>query len=183
MLIVVTGLPCSGKTTLGRRIAHTRGWPFITKDGFKERLFDTLGWSDRAWSKRLSAASFELLFYALEAVLEAGGSCVIEGNFNPQAHSEPLRRIAAAHGSRTFQVHCVTQPDVLLERFKTRWARGERHAGHADHATLPEMESLVRRHLPPLDLPGPVFELDTSDLERLETAALMAAIEAEWRHA
>jgi predicted kinase len=182
MLIIVTGLPCSGKTNLGRRISSQFKIPFISKDGFKERLFDTLGWSDRAWSKKLSGASYEMMFYVLEELLEVGQACVLEANFDPQLHSEPLAKITQKFQTQVLQIHCVTQPEILLERFKSRWNSGERHPGHADHVTMPEMESLVRQKILPLELPGPVFELDTTDLEHLETSALFAAIEAELKH-
>ena len=43
MLLVVTGLPCTGKTTLGKYLASQLKLPFIHKDGIKETLFDLLG--------------------------------------------------------------------------------------------------------------------------------------------
>ena len=182
MLTIVTGLPCSGKTSLGRQISRLHKIPFISKDGFKERLFDTLGWSDRAWSKKLSGASYEMMFYTLEELLEAGHSCVLEANFDPQVHSEPLTKITQKFQTRVVQIHCMTEPEVLLERFRKRWKSGKRHPGHADHVTMPEMESLVKQKILPLELPGPVFELNTTDLANLETSALFAAIEAELNH-
>jgi predicted kinase len=182
MLIIVTGLPCSGKTNLGRNISSQFKIPFISKDGFKERLFDSLGYSDRAWSKKLSGASYEMMFYVLEELLVVGQSCVLEANFDPQLHSEPLARITEKHQTRVVQIHCVTQPEILLERFKTRWKNGERHPGHADEVMLPEMEVLVKQKILPLELDGSVFELDTTDLANLETSALFAAIEAELKH-
>ena len=91
---------------------------YISKDGFKERLFNTLGWSDRAWSKKLSGASYEMMFHVLEELLEVGQPCVIEANFDPQVHSEPLARITQKFQARVMQIHCLTQPEVLLERFK-----------------------------------------------------------------
>ena len=182
MLIIVTGLPCSGKTNLGRQISRLHKIPFISKDGFKEKLFDTLGWSDRVWSKKLSGASYEMMFYALEELLEVGQPCVLEANFDPKVHSEPLNKITQKFQTRVVQVHCVTQPEILLERFKSRWNSGKRHPGHADHVTMPEMESLVKQKILPLELPGPVFELDTTNLAKLETSDLFAAIRAELTH-
>jgi predicted kinase len=182
MLIIVTGLPCSGKTNLGRRISRLHKIPFISKDGFKERLFETLGYSDRAWSKKLSGASYEMMFYVLEELLEVGLSCVLEANFDPQVHSETLAKITRKFQTRVLQIHCVTQPEILLERFRNRWKSGKRHPGHADEVMLPEMELLVKHKILPLELPCPIFELDTTDLAKLDTAALFAAIEAELKH-
>ena len=176
LVIVVTGLPCSGKSTLGRRISGHFALPFISKDAYKEALFDTLGWSDREWSKKLSAASYAMMFATLNALLEAGQSCVLEANFHPGTHSQPLEQITRTHSATVFQVQCVTEPNVLLERFSSRWQRGERHPGHADHVTLPEMEDLAWQVIPPLSLPGPIWTLETTDLDALETDTLMARI-------
>ena len=58
-LIIVTGPPASGKTGLARRFAADLRLPLICRDDFKEKLFDTLGWSDRAWSKRLGLLTWD----------------------------------------------------------------------------------------------------------------------------
>ena len=50
-LLIVNGLPGSGKTTLSRELAPRLGLPLISKDDIKELLFDQLGWSDREHSK------------------------------------------------------------------------------------------------------------------------------------
>jgi predicted kinase len=54
-LILVTGPPASGKTTLAQPLARQLGVPLLGKDTVKEALFDTLGTGDRAWSRRLGA--------------------------------------------------------------------------------------------------------------------------------
>ena len=43
LLIIINGAPCTGKTTLGRKLAKQLCLPFLSKDGIKEVLFDTLG--------------------------------------------------------------------------------------------------------------------------------------------
>jgi predicted kinase len=178
LVIVISGLPCTGKTTLGKRIARDFGMPYFSKDGFKERLFDELGWSDRAWSKKLGLASYKLLFYALEAQLEVGRSCIVEANFYPEFHTQTLNDFKRHYEFEFFQIHCHAQPEVLLERFRARWASGTRHPGHADNITLPEMEHLVYQHSFHLELDSTIWNLDTTDLEALEIDSLLAALQS-----
>ncbi len=83
LVIVVNGLPATGKTTLARRLADDFRLPLLAKDAIKETLFETLGWGDRAWSRRLGTATMALLYLLLEEHLRAGQPCIVECNFYP----------------------------------------------------------------------------------------------------
>ena len=43
LLVVVSGLPASGKTTVGRVLSEGLSLPLIDKDAILEALFDSLG--------------------------------------------------------------------------------------------------------------------------------------------
>ncbi len=58
LLVVVTGPPAAGKTTIAREIARRLHLPLIAKDTIKEALFDGLGTGDLAWSQRLGTATY-----------------------------------------------------------------------------------------------------------------------------
>jgi len=46
-LIIINGLPGTGKTTIAKPMAEQLGFPLVSKDTIKEFLFDTIGVSDR----------------------------------------------------------------------------------------------------------------------------------------
>lgn len=179
LCIIVTGPPGTGKTTLGQRVAEEFRLPFINKDGIKELLFDTLGWSDREWSKRLGVATYAILYHILEAELKAGASLVVESNFHPTYDNKKFADLRRRYDFDTFQVQCVADGDVLYERFKARSESGNRHPGHQDEMNLQEFEEILRRgRHDPLDIGGETYEIDMTDLDAIDHDGLFAAIRA-----
>jgi predicted kinase len=45
VLILITGAPCTGKTTIAQHLAGKFQLPVVHKDDIKERLFDRLDYS------------------------------------------------------------------------------------------------------------------------------------------
>ena len=156
LLVVVTGPPAAGKTTVARELAARLRLPLIEKDTIKEALFDGLGTGDLAWSQRLGPPTFEVMLAVTEESLAAGASLVLEANF--VCGSEAEARLAALP-ARIVQVHCSAPLDVLVERY----GRRERHPGHVDAERIDALRAAVEtgRH-EPLDLPGETIRLDTT---------------------
>ncbi len=177
-LIIVSGLPCTGKTTLGRCIAKELRLPFVHKDGLKERLFEHLGWSDRAWSKQLGRASAELLYYFAETQLAVGRSLVLESNFDPAFATPRFRALQEQYNFVPIQIQCKAEGEVLLQRFKTRAESGERHPGHVDHLNYAEFQTvLLNQSSHTLAIGGQVIEIDTTDFQKIDYVGLMAALQ------
>lgn len=59
-LVVVTGMPAAGKTTLAKSLRRELCLPLIAREEIKERLYDTLGTGDIEWSNRLGSAASQL---------------------------------------------------------------------------------------------------------------------------
>jgi predicted kinase len=176
-VVIVTGPPGTGKTTLAEKIGEVFQLPVFNKDGIKEILFDTLGWSDREWSKRLGYATYMILYHVMERELAAGASFIVESNFHAAFDTERFRALHERHRFTAFQVNCVADGDVLYERFKERADSGERHPGHGDAMNLDEFEDILRRgRHDPLDIGGAVYEVDMTDYEKIDYDALYAAI-------
>jgi predicted kinase len=176
VLILVSGPSCTGKTTLACRLGADLRLPVMTKDTIKETLFEHLGWSDRAWSRRLGGASVEVLYTFAEDMIAAGWSCIVEANFAARYATPAFQRIALRHPFHPLQVNCVAAPEVLRERFWRRSRSGERHPGHQDHLPPDRLDAPIPGRLPLLDIGGDVIELDTSDWETLDYEGLLAQI-------
>ncbi len=177
LLLLISGPPGAGKTTLGTRLAHDLGLPFFNKDGIKETLFDTLGWKDRAWSRQLGVASTALLFYCIERHLEAGQSVVAESAFQATYDAPRLEALRQHYRVRVLEVFCMAAPEVLLARFQQRAQNGQRHPGHGEQAQVEELRAnLLKGVYQPISAEGAMLTIDTTDVATLEYQRLFQEI-------
>ncbi len=169
LLIIVSGPPSTGKTTLAQAISKEFNLPLITKDNLKEILFDTIGWKDREWSKKLGSASFSLLHYFLDSIMPFGQSIIIEGNFKPEFESQEILSRLNRFNYSSLQVMCQCDGQILFDRFKKRSESGDRHPGHCDTGNYDELQdSLLQGKYLPLNLDSPIITFDSTDLDHLD---------------
>lgn len=180
LLLLVSGPPGAGKTTLGAKIAQELGLPFFNKDGIKELLFDTLGWKDREWSRQLGIASARLLFHVVERQLAAGQSLVAESAFHTAFDAPSLKRLQERYRFQTLEVHCTAQTDVLLARFVGRAGSAERHPGHGEQAQAEELRANLESGVYALlSVPGAALIVNTTDFASVDDQRLMQCIRAK----
>jgi predicted kinase len=172
LVVVVTGPPASGKSTIADAIARGLPAPLLAKDPIKEALFDALGAGDPAWSRRLGIATYGILYLQLEQELRAGRSCVLEANFDHDEASSELRALQQRAPFRALQIVCTASRDVLLERFVAR--SDSRHPGHIDDERLDDVvESIDGGRWRALELDGELIEVDTTRWSQVDVVALV----------
>lgn len=181
LLVIITGPPASGKTTLGRRLAQQLRLPYFYKDGFKELLFDHLGWKDREYSRQQGKASTAILFLVLRDLLSVGQSVAIESNFHAGYDYSALHEILAQHPSRVVQVVCTVSAAEFHKRWRQRAELGLRHPGHLDQqlgdefaGQSPDPQGYI------LPVTGLQLVVDTTQLVESDIDRLVNQIEQEW---
>jgi predicted kinase len=165
-LVIVCGLPATGKSTIVTELRDHLGWPMFAKDTFKELLFDSSGLSPEQATRELSTMfgqqAIAILFDVAREVLRSGSSCIIEANFLPHLARQDLQPFAALANLR--QVHCSIPDELVLKRYDERSNAGERHPIHADDDAR---EGLVERIHEgggrPLPLDAPLLQVDATD--------------------
>ena len=172
-IVVVTGPPASGKTTLAAAISQGLGLPLIAKDGIKERLYEAFGSGDREWSRWLGRATYPLIYHFLEAQLRVGCSVVVEGTFGPESANGEFAALNARWPFEALQLFCWAPDEILLTRYAAR--APERHPGHVDGSILEEIRTqLASSRWQPLKLPGELVTVDTRSFESFDFEAIVS---------
>ena len=153
LVVVVTGPPASGKSSIARYLAEALPAPLIAKDPVKEALFDALGTGDPDWSRKLGIATYAVLYLTLEQELAAGRSCVLEANFDHNEASAQLAAIQLRRPFRALQIVCTASRDVLIERLDD------------------VIESIDAGRWRALELDGELVAVDTTDWSTVDVDA------------
>ncbi|MFB7912287.1 AAA family ATPase [Kitasatospora sp. NPDC056076] len=157
MLIVVSGGPGSGKTTLAHALARAVGCPAVVRDEFKEGLLHA---GTRTPEPDLAVR--DAFFDVLGVLVDAGISVVAEAAYQDRLWRTGLAPLATRTDLRI--VHCRVAPALARRRIAERLATGAHRAAHADHALLaaPTGPGNLIDDFTPLSLPVPHLHVDTT---------------------
>ena len=154
-LVVVTGPPAAGKTTIAAALRERLGLPLIAKDTLKEALGEALEVAgDRHASQRLGVATFHVQFGIVRELLVSGVSLIAEGNFQARWFQElPPAEIV--------QVHVTAEPETLRHRLLARDV--DRHPVHYDREAADEIATRTAAgEWAALPIGGRLVEIDTT---------------------
>jgi predicted kinase len=172
-LVVVSGAPGTGKSTIARELGAALRWCVLSLDPIKEALADVLGLGDEDWSNRVGDAAAEVVFRLAADFPDA----VAEGWWRRARRDRAVAEFAGA-----VEVFCHCDPYLAAARSVARIGAG-RHPIHRDVinpggvGAAAHIASLAATVIP-LGLGGPLIEVDTGrpDAGAAAVAAVRAAI-------
>jgi uncharacterized protein len=126
-LLLIGGLPGTGKSTLARKVARQAGFSVIRSDQVRKELAGTAG-SNR------TAAEFETGVYMLawtdrtyqachdkaQAILSGGGRVLVDASFREESKRRSFLEMAARHGIPGIMLVCQADPHRVQARLDSR---------------------------------------------------------------
>lgn len=165
-VIVITGLPASGKTTLAHLLGDELGFVVIDKDDFLETLLGSVQEFNAEFRNRCSRIADK----QFEEAARAAGNVILVSHWQgPDEHRESGTPSAwLREFESVIEVACQCPVATAVQRFKNR----NRHPGHGDNRS--DLSVLLNwfeedNLRGPLDL-GPVIQVNTEgpvDIKKL----------------
>ena len=108
-LIILAGMPATGKSTAAAALQAHFGYTVLEKDRIKECLFDTIGFESYAEKRQLDVAANTVLLSVMESLLRTGVSLIVDNNFD-----EESAQAACAELKREYRFCCVAEATEQL---------------------------------------------------------------------
>ena len=176
-ILIVTGRPAAGKSTLAKWLSQELKLPLVSKDSIWEELFNCLGWKDREWAQVLGKASVDMMFYFARAELEVGHSIIMDNSFHPPVSNQRFQTLKEEYNVESIQIVCDSDRETLFQRFRTRSDSGSRHPGHGDQDVLEELyTNLADNSSHILEKGGSVIEVDTTDFTKVDYQKILKQV-------
>lgn len=145
-LIIFTGAPASGKSSIAATIAQEFNMPYYSKDDFKISLYEQYGFSNHGEKKKLSLLGEKKLMEQIQLSIIQNQDVVVDNNFKDFKGIKEMSE--AEDRCKIICINLIANPILLAERYNQRISSGNRHPALYTLDVYPIVEGVSTFHKP-----------------------------------
>ncbi len=115
MLILVCGLPGTGKTTIAKAVSQMVGATMLRTDVIRKEMLEK-----NTYTEKERDAVYENMLVIADEKLRNGENCVLDGTFYKKSLRDAAGKIAKKNGSNFHIVECLLHEDIVKKRIISR---------------------------------------------------------------
>jgi len=136
LVILLSGLPGTGKSTLARRLSKKYRLERISTDSVRKRVFPTVrknSFGAGSYSFENRVVVYNIIYYLLYTLLRWNIGCVIDGTFYKESFRIKIKRIAEKFDAKFVLVFVECPESLIKQRFEQREKRSGRTLSDANY--------------------------------------------------
>lgn len=178
-VIIISGPPGAGKSTIAKKIAKVFNLPVVSCDPIREFLYDTFGYTDLLTFKRDRKASFGLMFLIIKLLLKSSQSFIIDSAFALSENREKIEKLYKKNKFDCLQINLKAEGIVLWARYQNRILSGKKHPAYLYHFRLNHLRRVARRGFTvPPRINGKILPIDTTNFKKVDYKKITKEVKA-----
>ena len=115
MIIVICGLPGTGKTFLSSTLSPHVNATLLSTDKVRKELFEKPTYS--AWERALI---YDVLFLLAKYLHSSGINCILDGTFNTEKSRTEVKEFLNLTNDQIHIIECICPEDMIITRLLLR---------------------------------------------------------------
>lgn len=180
LLILVSGAPATGKTTLARKLSDYFKAPYFSADEIKETISEwVVGRKNRKLYEKVCNASYDIFYKNIKKILSISGVCIAEALFIKELAEPKIREIQKKFNCRILQIYLKADEKIATKRYDLRHGKGKRHKSHVPKMSIGlkkygGYDNLIKKAR--LEI-AKTIEIDTNNLKKIDYKEIFNKIE------
>ena len=176
VLIIIAGMPGSGKTRFANYLSDKLQIALICKDKLKEIVWEKLHY-DASETQKYGGLAYDLSFHFCEMLMKSNQTIIFESNFGNTC-PDILKAMVNKYRYKVITILFDGDVEVIHKRFVERDITEERHSGLVSNGRFNDFEIFKKATQPCRDFDYGYFKItvDTTDFSKVSYDDIIAKI-------
>jgi len=152
MLILISGLPGTGKSRISRELSSKLGAVHISSDSIRKKML-----KKRTYSEEEKAMVYSEMVSQVSSSLSEGKNVIADATFYKESLRKQMREAAEKAGTDFFLVECILSEEAARERISSRTG-GDSEAKYGEYLIVKKAFEPIREERITIDTSLPVKE-------------------------